>query len=67
MKNAEIKKLSTQDLEKQIAVDQARLMKLKFSHAVTPLQNPQEIPQLRRHIARLNTELRSRQLSNQAQ
>jgi len=38
------------------------LAKMKLSHAVSPLENPMLIKQTRRTVARLNTEIRKRQL-----
>jgi len=40
-----------------------RLKKLEFAHAISPLENPMSIRSLRKDIARLKTELRSRQLA----
>jgi len=39
------------------------LTKLKINHAVSPLENPQRIKDLRRLVARLKTELRKRELT----
>ena len=42
---------------------QAKLAQMKLNHAVTPLENPSEIKAVRRDIARLNTEIRQRELN----
>lgn len=60
----ELHTLSDQDIISRITEDQLRLKKLKFSHAVTPVENPLIIRTLRREIARLKTEQRKRELSN---
>jgi large subunit ribosomal protein L29 len=63
MTYSEISKMSVDQLQKAVLADQAKLGKLEFSHAVTPLANPQEIRQMRRHIARLKTAITSKQQS----
>jgi large subunit ribosomal protein L29 len=57
MKNSEIQKMSPEQLITNIAADEQRYAKLKFSHAVAPLSNSMELRNLRRHIARLKTAL----------
>ncbi|OIN59056.1 50S ribosomal protein L29 [Arsenicibacter rosenii] len=57
MKKEEIKALSVEQLREQIAAEQDRLLKLKFAHAVSPIENPMRIRENRKLIARLNTEL----------
>ncbi len=56
MKNTEIRELSIEDLENAIAEQQVSLQKLRFSHAVSPIENPMVIRKTRRLIARLKTE-----------
>lgn len=60
MKYEEVKELSTQELTDRIAEEKGNLTRLKFSHAVSALENPLRIRQLKRDIARLNTELTRR-------
>ncbi len=62
MKNSEIKQLSTKELIERIEEEKIRLVKMKMNHAISPLENPLEIRNTRRTIARLKTELRRRQL-----
>ncbi len=57
-----LKDLSKEDLIAKIQEDELRLKKLKFAHAITPLESPVSIRSLRRDIARLKTELRKREL-----
>lgn len=59
-KKEDFKELSLESLNGRIAEDKLRLTKLKFAHAMTPLENPQMIKSLRRDIARLQTELNTR-------
>lgn len=56
----DIKQLSNEDLREKIAADQELLTKLRFNHAVSPLDNPLLIRNTRREIARLTTELNMR-------
>ncbi len=61
MKNKlEVKNLSETDLEHKLADEQAMLTKLKFSHAVSQIENPMTIRKSRRNVARLLTELNAR-------
>ena len=61
MKNADIKALSAESLKEQIAAEQETLQRLKFAHAVSPIENPMRIKVSRRLIARLHTELTAKQ------
>lgn len=62
MKHQVITDLSTPDMVERLKEEQERLTKMKLSHAISPLENPQSIKDLRRTIARLKTELRRREL-----
>ena len=42
---------------------QERLAQMQLNHTVTPLENPSQIKAVRRDIARLNTEIRQRELN----
>ena len=55
--NKSIKDLSDSDLKARIQEDELRLKKLEFAHAISPLENPMSIRNLRRDIARLKTQL----------
>lgn len=63
MKNSEIKSLSLAELQEKIAVEQDALQRLKFGHAISPIENPSKINKSRKLIARLKTELRAKQLA----
>ena len=58
-----IQSLNDQDLTARIKEDELRLKKLEFAHAISPLENPMNIKNLRRELARLKTELKKKQLS----
>ncbi len=63
MKYAEVKELSTDELKARINEESAALTRLKFSHAVSAIENPLRIQSTRKTIARLNTELKNRELN----
>lgn len=64
MENKEIVGLTTKEIVEKIAVEKFNLNKMRMNHAVSPLENPQRLKELRRTIARLNTELRKRELTS---
>ena len=60
MTSKEIKNLSQDQLKEQIAQERERLLRLKFAHAISTIENPLRIQAVRKNIARLNTELTKR-------
>lgn len=66
MKTSEIKELSTSDLLERIDTERTMLVRMKLNHAITPLDNPQKIKQMKLTIARLLTELRQRELNEKS-
>ncbi len=60
MKQVDIKDLSVDDLTEKLQEQKSALAKLKLGHAVSPLENPSQIKQVRRTVARINTELGKR-------
>jgi len=56
-----VREMPEADLKARIQEDEQRLKKLEFAHAISPLENPMSIRDLRKDIARLKTVLRSRQ------
>jgi len=56
-----LKEMSVVDIKSRIEEDKLRLKKLKFAHAVSPLENPMSIRDVRKDLARLKTELRAKQ------
>ena len=67
MKNSEIRELATKEIEERIDTEQNLLVRMKMNHAVSPLDNPNKIQETRRIVARLKTELRSRQSAGQTE
>ncbi len=63
MKIAEIRELSTKELLERIDAEVTILDQKVINHAISPLDNPAQIMQQRRLVARLKTELRQRELN----
>lgn len=61
MKKADIKNLNAGDIQNKLAEAKADFNKLKLAHAISPIENPIQIKDLRRTIARLETELTLKQ------
>ena len=62
MKQSVIKEMVTNELEELLETEKSRLEKMKVNHMVSPLENPKQITFTRKIIARINTELRFREL-----
>jgi large subunit ribosomal protein L29 len=62
MKNSEIKALSAAELKDRISSEAEALRKLKFAHKISSIENPMRINVTRKLIAKLSTELRSKEL-----
>ena len=57
-----IKGLTTVELEELLLDNSTNLTKLKMNHKTAELENPIELRDLRRNIARINTELKAREI-----
>jgi len=66
MKTSEIRELSTPDLLERIDTERTMLVRMKLNHAITPLDNPQKVKEVKLTIARLLTELRTRELKKKS-
>ena len=62
MKNSEIRALTFEELSLKIVSEQEAMQKLKFAHAISPIENPMKLRATRNMIARLKTALRQKQL-----
>lgn len=65
MKATEIKEMTIKEIEEKVQNEKDQLIKMKLNHAVSPMENPNKLKEVRKFIARLNTELRQRELKNQ--
>ena len=66
MKNSDIKALSSEELKERLNTERSNMQNLLFAHAISPLENPMKIRETKRTIARLNTEIRSREIQANA-
>ncbi|WP_324065258.1 50S ribosomal protein L29 [Salinivirga sp.] len=65
MKMSEIKELTDQELLERIDDTKNMLTRMKMNHAVSPLENPNQIKNVRKDVARLLTEQSQREFNKQ--
>ena len=65
MKNSEIKALTIEELKGKLSAEQEALAKLKFAHAITPIENPMRLKEAKKLVARISTEIRAKELAQQ--
>ena len=63
MKVDEIRKMSDEELSSELASLKEELFKLRFQHATNQLDNPAQIAQVKRDIARVMTIQREKQFA----
>ena len=63
MKAAEIHELSAEDLQTKLKEARAELFNLRFQMATSQLDNTARVKQVKKDIARIQTEIRARELS----
>ena len=63
MKMADIRKLTTEDLNKKLEEMKKELFNLKFAGATGTLEKPHRIKELRHDVAKIKTVIRERELS----
>ena len=63
MKMVEIRKLTTEDLNKKLDEIKKELFNLKFSAATGNLEKPHRIKELRHEVAKIKTVIRERELN----
>lgn len=66
MKISEIRNLSIEDLKNKLKDLKSELFNLRFQLAVNQLENPMRIKAVRKNIARVQTVVREKELSEQA-
>lgn len=62
MKATEIKNMTNEELTAKLAELKRQLFNLRFSHTSGQLENPMAINTCKKDIARVNTEIRAREL-----
>jgi len=63
MKASEIRELSGDDLTQKLKEARAELFNLRFQMATSQLDNTDRVKQVKKDIARIQTEMRARELS----
>ncbi len=64
MKNSEIRELTTKEVIEKLEDEKSLLVRMRLNHAISPLDNPNKLGESKRLVARLNTEIRKRELEN---
>lgn len=64
-KKIHLNDLTDQELSEKLKDDHAQYIRMKFNHAVSPIENPTRLRQLRRDIARIRTEITRRAKASQ--
>ena len=62
MKSTEIRQLSAEDLQAKLKEARSELFNLRFQMATCQLDNTARVKQVKKDIARIQTEMRSREL-----
>lgn len=55
MKVAEIREMSLEELAERIETERERLHRMRMTHAVSPLENPMQLREAKKNIARMLT------------
>mgnify|MGYP001547452038 FL=1 len=66
MKGHELHNMTDEELQKKLGELKSELFNLRFRHASGQLENPMSIVSCKRDIARVNTEIRARELRARA-
>ena len=61
-----LREMSDADLQQHLTDAQTLVKQHSFNHVITPLENPMQIRNERRHVARIMTELNKRKATAQA-
>lgn len=61
MKKDNLKDLSLEDLQKQIKELSKEYQKLRLAHKISAIENPIQVRNLRRQIARVHTQIAAKQ------
>ncbi|WP_323788245.1 50S ribosomal protein L29 [Psychroserpens sp.] len=62
MKQSEITQLSVTELQEKFSETKKSYADLKMAHAISPLENPIQLRNVRRSVARIATELTKREI-----
>jgi len=64
MKNSELNSLTLEELNQKLEAEKESLTKLKFAHAISPIENPMKIKETKKLIARIRTILKLKETQN---
>ena len=64
MKIAEIRKIAANELQERLDSEVEKYNQMLLNHSVSPLENPAQIKEARRTIAKIKTVLRENELNN---
>ena len=64
MKNSELRSLTEEELLQRLVSENENLTKLRFAHAISPIENPMKIKEARKLVARINTLLNQKESEN---
>ena len=64
MKQKEVLEMSIDELSEKLISFKKELGEMKMTHAISPIENPLEIKNIRRTIARINTEITKRTIQD---
>ncbi len=64
MKNSELNSLTLEELRQKLNAEKESLIKLKFAHAISPIENPMKIKETKKLIARIRTILKQKVTQN---
>ena len=64
MKIDDIRKMSAEELQKELVALKEELFKLRFQNATNQLENPKQIESVKKDIARVKTIIREQELKN---
>lgn len=64
MKNAEIRDLAQEEILETIKQEEEKMVKMRFAHKISPLENPTVLNSSRRLLARLKTILKEKEAKN---
>jgi large subunit ribosomal protein L29 len=62
-KGTELKDLTLVELQDKLQDTRGTLSKLRFNHAVSPIDSPMQLRSTKKDVARILTELRKRELA----
>jgi large subunit ribosomal protein L29 len=61
MKNTELRSLTIEELNRRLIAEKEGLVKLRFAHAISPIENPMKIHEARKLIARIKTVIKEKE------